>query len=108
MLGLCLVIGLIALLIGGTLYGLRFEMRTMKSIESKMLEQLTAWELGEKIDALPHSDRKAPSGEELEQLKARISKARTALDKYEKQLQETLPRRRDPDKGFSALRKLNK
>jgi two-component system NtrC family sensor kinase len=108
MLGLGLVFGLMALLLGGTLNGLLFNMRTMKSIESKLREQLKACDLGEKVNALSISDQNITSADELAQFRSRVSKARTALDEYEKQLQDTLNRRRDPDKGFSELGKLNK
>jgi two-component system NtrC family sensor kinase len=108
MLGLGLVIGLMALLLAGTLYGLLFYVHTMKSIESKMAEQLKAWDFGEKANALSFIDRNASPDKELDQLEDKVDKARSALKDYERQFQDTLRRKRDPDKGFSESGKLTK
>ncbi len=108
MLGLCLVIGLMGLLLGGTLKGLLFYMRTMQTIESKMLEERKAWDFEEKVDALPVEDLNTTGADELNVLKVKVVGARGALDDYEKQLQDTLNLKRDPDKGFSESGKLAK
>ncbi len=96
-LGLSLVVGIIALLLGGTLKGLQSYSSTMKSIGSKIQEQIKARQLIEKMSGI---DRPmAHSIRERAELDGRIGEAEEALEEYENQLQDTLKRGRDPEKG---------
>jgi signal transduction histidine kinase len=122
MLGLGLVVGIIAILLAGTLNGLLSYSSTVKSIDSKVQEEIKAVELknavnllamperteateeedSARVEATEREDRKLvrrPPDEGREQLLLRIDGAKKALAEYRNQLQDTLNRRRDPDKG---------
>jgi len=120
-LGLGLVVGIIALLLAGTLKGLLSYSDTVKSIDSKVQEQARAEEFMEVVNRLgvpivrspvlrpePSSAEDLPSTpsdlpDEKGRLQKAIQEARERLVVYEKQLQFTLDRRRDPDQGYTEL-----
>jgi two-component system NtrC family sensor kinase len=105
MLGLGLVVGIMALLLGGTLFGLLSYMDTMKTVDSKLAELKVASELKERVNALtaPYPGKTPDYPDEVQYLQPRVSAAREALDAYGKQLQNTVDRHRDPDGGFQEL-----
>lgn len=99
MLGLGLVVGIISLLLGGTLYGLMSSRQAMKNIESKWTEFNEASQFG---DVIKHMESGSGSVDEvqLERLLLLISKAQQALDSYDARLEDTISHGRDPDNGF--------
>jgi signal transduction histidine kinase len=97
MLGLAVVVGVIVLLLAGTLYGLESFRATVRSIESKQAELNKAELFKGAVNDLRSSS--APQGD-LSKFRERIHKARSALDDYRVQLDDTLEHRRDPDHGF--------
>jgi signal transduction histidine kinase len=104
MLGLALVVGIMALLLAGTLQGLMAYLATVKNIDSKLNELQAAVELKGKIHALrtdPETKESSPA--KLTILRNRIEIAKAALTSYQDTLQHTLDRRRDPDKGIKEL-----
>jgi signal transduction histidine kinase len=101
MLGLGLVVGIIALLLAGTLKGLVAYSLTMKSIDSKVQEEAKVENLREAIGLLAVTDGKTTLNDEPQQLRAKMGVVQERLAAYEAQLQDTLHRRRDPDKGFT-------
>jgi signal transduction histidine kinase len=102
MLGLLLVVGIMFLLLGGTLIGLLSYMATMKTVDSKLAELQMANKLKEAVNGLtvPYPPKEPDYQEEREYLRQRMKVAREALESYRKQLQETVDRHRDPDGGF--------
>jgi signal transduction histidine kinase len=100
MLGLGLVVGLIALLLAGTLYGLESFRKTMKSIESKQAEWAKAYEFKNVISDLKGL---AQSTDDQRKLARGIPRADKALNEYEATLQATLDHGRDPNKGVQEL-----
>jgi two-component system, NtrC family, sensor kinase len=123
-LGLSLVIGIIALLLAGTLKGLLSYNDTVKSIESKVAEQEKAEEFVEvvgKLSVPAAQTPRSPGGTdepfspvaselpyEKDRLQATIEEAKGKLAEYERQLQDTLHRRRDPDKGYTETGMIEK
>jgi signal transduction histidine kinase len=100
MLGLGLVVGVIALLLTGTLHGLLSFRATMRSIDSKLEELRAAENFKNDVNAiLSSSDLAAGTPDELPRLQTAIQNARRALDAYEEKLQDTILHRRDPDRG---------
>jgi signal transduction histidine kinase len=103
MLGLGLVVGLIALLLAGSLYGLASFRNTMKSIESKNREQGEASTLKASVNQL--------NGSSPQDFPQRLDQVWTGLAGYEAALEDTLSHGRDPGKGIQekglveALRK---
>jgi signal transduction histidine kinase len=110
-LGLGLVVAITALLLAGTYKGLASYMATMKTMGSKQAELQKAYELKDAIQLLaakpePGKDAqrlKSPDDQKTE-IKDKLAKARTALETYDQQLQDTLSRHRDPDDGYLPLR----
>jgi signal transduction histidine kinase len=127
MLGLGLVVGIMALLLAGTLKGLMSYRATMKSIDSKLAELEKAEVLKAAVDDLAPQGR-APargpgdgtsrafaevpgtivdpdtsSNEDLGNLQQKVKEAESALRSYEEKLQDTLLRGRDPDKGYKEI-----
>jgi two-component system NtrC family sensor kinase len=105
MFGLGVVIGIVGLLLVGSLLGLLSYMTTMKTTDSKLGELSKASDLKQAINELaaepPTLPRdRFPSPEEDEaDLKARKEKAQRALVVYEAQLEETISKHRDPEGG---------
>jgi signal transduction histidine kinase len=102
MLGLGLVVGIMALLLGGTLIGLLSYMHTMKTIDSKLEELKVAGKFRDTMRRLVRPDALEPEAAPQAQrlyLDAKIEEAREDLDAYRRQLQFTVDRHRDPDGG---------
>jgi signal transduction histidine kinase len=100
MLGLGLVVGIMALLVGGTLLGLVSYMATMKTVDAKLAELDKADKLKQAAKELAQGPpgSLSPDGE-TEYLLGKMEKAHKALDDYRQQLQQTVDRNRDPDGG---------
>src|SRR5262245_24433829 len=101
MLGLGLVIGVIALLLAGTLYGLASYRSTMRSIDSKLAELKEAETLKGAVQSI--KERAANGGGAADELKSLVPKARKALQGYEEKLTDTVSHRRDPEKGRTEM-----
>jgi signal transduction histidine kinase len=108
MLGLGLVVGIIALLLGGSLYGLYSYINTSRIIASKLQEETEAVDFMEAVSRLTVVDYKAERADEVEQLRISIGLAKDGLTACEERLQETLKRRRDPDQGHTELGTIGK
>ena len=105
LLGVCLVCGVMALLLGGTLHGLWSYYDTMNSIRSKRAEQKVAKEFEKDVYDL-ESLEKSPDAAALDafnELPEKSDRAREQLGKYEAQLQHTLNQGRDPSNGEHQL-----
>jgi signal transduction histidine kinase len=100
-LGLGLVVGVISLVLAGTLYGLANFRATMKSTDSKVAELKEAENFKGAIQNIQNSlEISAGSLDELAKLRTGIQLAQTALDSYEARLQDTLSHGRDPNNGL--------
>jgi signal transduction histidine kinase len=102
MLGLLLVVGIMALLLGGTLIGVGAYIATVKTVDCKLAEYRKASDLKEAVKRLTEH---APDGlrdvlEQQQSFEPKIADVRHALDDYQLQLQYTLLHHRDPDGGF--------
>src|SRR4029077_16856974 len=101
MLGLGLVVGVIAVLLGGTLYGLERFRTTMKSIDSKHAEWREAEHFKEAVDALKASvENNSGTTDTLADCRQALQAANVALDAYQVKLVDTLRHGRDPNQGF--------
>jgi two-component system NtrC family sensor kinase len=104
-LGLGLVIGIMALLLAGTLKGLLSYSTTLKSIDSKLAELSKAEDFKTAVadlDKPPESKRTEPQ-DKVACLESKMAHAQKTLAAYQEQLQDTLNRRRDPKKGFQEI-----
>jgi two-component system, NtrC family, sensor kinase len=100
LLGLGLVVGIIALLLVGTIQGLTAFLAAAKTSDSKLAELRKAEDLKIAIDELNKpSDAGLTLDEEEVRLKRKLTQAEDALAEYVKQLEDTLARKRDPKKG---------
>jgi two-component system, NtrC family, sensor kinase len=100
LLGLGLVVGIIALLLTGTLHGLLSYSSTMKSIDSKTAELKEAEVLRAAVrDLAAPADFNVSTAEARRGLDRKLRYALHALQTYEAKLEETLNRGRDPEKG---------
>src|SRR5439155_668856 len=99
MLGLGLVVSILALLLGGTLFGLLSYSASMKSIASKVAEESQAEDLYRSVRELAavRSEGNQTPDQERIKLREKLKNAEGALAKYEQQLLDTLHRNRDPD-----------
>lgn len=104
-LGLALVVGIMAVLLTGSLKGLRAYSATLKSVDSKLAElakaqilETTVGELGQSLDPA-----KLQSPGQMDLIRKEITRAKDELRSYENQLQETLDLQRDPNKGVHEL-----
>ena len=114
MLGLGLVVGIMALQLGGTLYGMISFRDAMQTFNKKFHELKAAQEFKEKVNALDRRPQGGPGGnraehmsplpgdipEDLAQLRADGRSAQEALTAYEARLNDTVTHGRDPDQGF--------
>jgi signal transduction histidine kinase len=99
--GLGLVVGVIALLLGGTLYGLARFRSTMKSIDSKHAEWREAEHFKETVDRLRAAvENTGISTDALAESRQALHAAKAALDTYEERLVDTVRHGRDPNQGF--------
>jgi signal transduction histidine kinase len=101
MLGLGLVVGIMLLLLGGTLFGLLSYLATMKTVDSKLAELKKAIDLKEAMNSLaaPYPAGSTGYDEERDYLQGKIADVRAKLDEYRKQLEQTVAKHRDPDGG---------
>ena len=95
LLGVCLVCGILALLLGGTLNGLWSYYQTMNSIRSKQTELSAAEDFLEGVNEIKFSALLAG----FAQLPEKSEAARKKLTAYEAKLQDTLDRGRDASNG---------
>jgi signal transduction histidine kinase len=95
MLGYGLVVGLIGLLLAGSLYGLASFRNTMKSIASKHKEWEKAHDFKSKIFDLQRNARASRSD-----FRQSVAATERALDEYQNALDDTLSHGRDPGKGI--------
>jgi hypothetical protein len=102
MLGLVLVVGLVALLLGGTMRGLTSYKDTVGIFDSKLVELDAVRDM--KANLLLVSDLKA--GMQRDSVRQQANAARAALGVYEQKLKETVQRRRDPDGGFDERQRI--
>jgi two-component system, NtrC family, sensor kinase len=118
MLGLGLVVAIIALLLLGTYKGLASYLATVKTMDSKVSELKAAYELKNAIAIMaassklddPNDQDSTDSRTDFASHKTltdlendfvtKVNSAKSALSDYEKQLLDTLERRRDPDNGY--------
>src|SRR5437879_488748 len=95
LLGLGMVVGIIALLLVGTIQGLTAFLAAAKTSDSKLAELRKAEDL--KI-ALDDVNKPADAGLTLDEdevrLKRKLTQSESALDEYVKQLEDTLARKR--------------
>jgi signal transduction histidine kinase len=103
MLGLGLVVGLITLLLGGTLYGMASFRANMKSIEGKLNELDKAMAFRLTIKQLEDSINSHAEADKREQ---QIRQATHELEAYQQTLQETI--QREPDSGYEESRLVEK
>src|SRR5262249_41634500 len=100
LLGLGLVLAAFALMLTGTVQGLTSYMKTMQLFDSKIAELDEAKEFERSVThILNPADDAATIDEEGERLRARITFALERLAAYEKRLDDTIEKRRDPDLG---------
>ncbi len=99
MLGIALVVGIMGLLLAGTLKGVNAYRDMMRSIEAKIAESTEANDLRASLEAL-----KAESYAFA--LEARIQKAKEALADYHERLKATINAGRDPEMGYKELQKV--
>jgi signal transduction histidine kinase len=98
MIGLGLVIGVLSLVLVGTLHGLAAYRATTNSVDSKLVELHEAQALKAAMNYLVTTP--VPDGvNEREFLLEKCGFVHQALEAYQARLQDTLQRRRDPDKG---------
>jgi two-component system, NtrC family, sensor kinase len=100
LLSLGLVLASFALVLAGAVQGLTSYMDTMKTLDSKYSENVLEKEFKQSArNMLAPTDGAASLDEEESKLQLRIALARATLAAYEKQLDDTIDRRRDPDMG---------
>jgi signal transduction histidine kinase len=101
LLGLALVVAIIATLLAGTVQGLTSYITTMKTTDSKLSELQLAEDLRESVVRLVVTDpHQIPAGGEAEYMRQQLEQTRQNLDRYVKQLDDTVRRQRDPDEGY--------
>src|SRR5262249_12437663 len=84
--GLGLVVGIMAALLFGTLYGLALYRATTKSIDSKLAELKAAGELAFALDDLPNLDSQTTPDVQLTLLVAKSDNAKQKLKAYREKL----------------------
>ncbi|MBY0522066.1 MAG: HAMP domain-containing histidine kinase [Gemmataceae bacterium] len=108
-LGLCLVVGILALLLAGTYKGLASYRDTINSIDSKLVELHHAQKLKEALK-LP-LEAKSSRADGPDEILERFKPARVELVAYQGALNDTLIRHRDPNRGYNEtglVEELNK
>ncbi len=106
MLGLGLVVGIIALLLAGTIYGLSKFRATMRSIDGEQEELRQAECVRDAVNNLKMAwDRMTQPGQRTPpNIQDVIHNANERLDGYERQLKESVSRGFDPDGGFNGTK----
>jgi signal transduction histidine kinase len=99
LLGLGLVLGAFALMLTGTVQSLTSYMETMKVLDNKLAEKDEAEAFQEAVKYLFDLPPTFNIDDEEVQLRQRMANAQGRLDAYEKRLQDSIDRRRDPDLG---------
>lgn len=106
--GLTLVLGSIALLLTGTIYGLVSWQNTMKTVDSKLLELLLLDDFKPEVTNLIASTEpvdkpggvlpgQLPGPDEPRRIRERLQRARQVFQAYKDRFQDTVNRGRDPD-----------
>jgi len=95
-LGFALVVGVMVLLLAGTLMGLLTITSNIKSVQSKVAELERAERFRDVAVALKDGARNTVS---TDAFRRKLAEARKCLDEYEAQLNETIRRQRDPENG---------
>jgi len=95
-LGFALVVGVMVLLLAGTLMGLLTITSNIKSVQSKVAELERAERFRDVAVALKDGARNTVS---TDAFRRKLAEARKCLDEYEAQLNETVRRQRDPENG---------
>jgi two-component system, NtrC family, sensor kinase len=103
MLGLGLVVGIIALLLVGTFFGLLSYMAAMKTMTAKLVELRKVDDVKDAMEKLAALEKPEDARLEEPLLRERWRSVNKALGAYEAQLQETLQKGRDPDHGQKEL-----
>jgi signal transduction histidine kinase len=100
LLGLGVVVGIIALLLTGTLQGLAAFTSTVRTADSRLVELHDVDELKRQIDELRFQlDGGSALTDQTEKLSDQIRVVRSCLKNYEDRLRETIGRGFDEDKG---------
>ncbi len=100
-LGLGLVVGIMGLLLAGTLKGLLSYSSTTKSVDSKLAELNKAEAFRQVVAEFANRpDFRMGTDDGLAWLQDKIDAAEASLTAYVDRLRDTVTRRRDPDKGF--------
>src|SRR5262249_25630699 len=106
MMGLALVVGIIALLLVGTLKGLASYRDTCNSIDSNLQELYKAQQLTGALIGLSGtvSESESEAGFNPTKLRARAEEAHRAFKEYQETLRETILRGRGPDDDSNVIR----
>jgi signal transduction histidine kinase len=108
LLGLASVVGILTLLLLGTLEGLASYRSSMNTVDSKLLELEHAQNLQVAVTQLAAPIEKNSSlPSQAAELDSRIDKAFKAFEGYQEALAETLRRGRDPEGGFNENESVN-
>ncbi len=109
MLGLGLVVGIIALLLAGTIYGLAKFRATMRSIDGKQEELKQAESVRDAVNRLKISwDRITQPGQgNLPNIRLEIQNVNQKLNAYEARLKESVNQGFDPHDGFKEMQVVN-
>jgi signal transduction histidine kinase len=109
LLGLAGFVGILALLLLGTLESLAAYRASMNTVDSKLLELQHAQTLQVAVTQLAAPLKSGtPLTEERDQLKKKITQAEDAFSDYQKALADTIQRGRDPEGGFNENQNVDK
>jgi two-component system NtrC family sensor kinase len=100
LLGVALVVGVMALLLGGTLRGLWSYYLTTSSIRAKLHELVAVTDLETAVAQLVNPENVVKLLLESGRLRTDLKKVQLALDAYDEQLDDTLSNGRDPGHGI--------
>jgi len=108
LLGLASVVGILALLLLGTLEGLASYRSTMNTVDSKLQELREAQKLQVAVTELAAPiDGDTRPLYESDKLKIKIQNARNAFADYRAALEQTLEKGRDPEGGFNENQQID-
>jgi signal transduction histidine kinase len=100
LLGLAIVVGVLIVLLLESLNGLASYRTTMNSMDSKLVELGSAQRLQTAMTKLASPDDPRSEQDQVEPLRGKIREARGAFQAYQRALDDTLSRGRDPDGGY--------
>ena len=100
LLGLALVMGVMALLLTGTLEGLASYRATMNGMESKLVELALAQKFKESVAELDRVDSGASDAQQRHAIRRAAGAAQAALDDYKSAYQQHVARRRAPAEDY--------